>query len=228
MRGVPIAASEFMKTLHTLLTPLLLLGLAAQELSPVSLALISSFDVSVLMEELVNGLTHIIPDGLDHLAFLLGLFFLSRNLPTLLLQVTIFTLAHSLTLGLVILLGLNLPPQWVEVAVGLSIALLALEGFYPKKLQRWRPLMIILFGGVHGLAFAHNLLLTENLRRSPLAALFGFNLGVECGQIFVVGILVLAFAPWWQRAWYQRRVAQPLLAAVAFAGLAWAVQRWPV
>lgn len=212
-----------LKSLHTgLLLPLLLL-LGLQDVLPL---LASSFDLTIFADETLTGFRHILPEGLDHMAFILGLFFLSRELPTLLLQTTLFTLAHSLVLGLVVFTGLQVPVHAVELGVGLSIALLGLEGLRPALLQRWRPLMILTFGGIHGLAFAHSLVQAENIRRSPLSALFGFNLGVELGQLTLILALVLLFSPWWQRTWYHPRVRQPALALITLSGLHWAWARW--
>lgn len=202
------------------LTMLVVLG--AQELLSLARGML---DLEVLGAELASGFRHIIPEGLDHIAFLLGLFFLSRAFPALLAQVTLFTLAHSLTLGLVVLTGFSFEPRWVEVAVGLSIAAVAMEGMFSRSLARWRWLLVIAFGMIHGLAFAHNLVQEEGIRRSPVSALFGFNLGVELGQLVVVGALMLVFSPWWRRPWYRVRVALPALACTALCGLFWAVQR---
>lgn len=199
----------------------LLLGL--QDVWPL---LASSFDLRIFADETFTGFHHILPQGVDHMAFILGLFFLSRSLPTLLLQTTLFTLAHSFMLGLVIFTGLTISSYWVEIAVGLSIALLGLEGLRPALLQRWRPLMIIVFGGIHGLAFAHSLVQAENIRCSPLAALFGFNLGVELGQLTLILGLVLLFSPWWQCKWYRPRICQPALGLISLAGFHWAWERW--
>lgn len=212
-----------MKSLTTLAATVLLLALGSLEL----LAAVGRFDAGVLGEQCLAGFRHILPDGLDHLAFLAGLFFLARSLPALLAQVTLFTLAHSLTLGLVVLAGLAVEPRWVEIAVGLSIAALGLEGLLPRRawLERLRWTLVPAFGLIHGLAFAHTLVREEALRRSPASVLLGFNLGVECGQLVAIGALVLVFSPCWRQAWYTPHLARPALAALALCGLAWAVQR---
>jgi hypothetical protein len=212
-----------LKSLQALLAlPLLILG-GLQEVMP---SAITDFDLGIFGQEIASGFHHILPDGLDHMAFILGLFFLSRTLPSLLIQATLFTFAHSLMLGVVVMTGLDVPSRWVEIGVGLSIALLALEGLYAHRLQQWRPLMIFIFGGIHGLAFAHSLVQAENIRTSPLAALFGFNLGVELGQLVLIAILVLIFSPWWQRTWYRARICLPALTLIALSGLHWAWERW--
>ena len=211
------------KSLYTLLAPPLLLLVAMPEILPQETLV---FDPHIFGQQALSGFQHILPEGLDHMAFILGLFFLSRTLTTLLLQTTLFTLAHSLMLGVVILVGLEVPSRWVEIGVGLSIALLGLEGLYPTKLERWRPLMIFLFGCIHGLAFAHSLVQAENIRQSPLSALFGFNLGVEFGQLALIAILVVIFSPWWQKAWYRHRISLPALSLISLSGLHWAWERW--
>jgi hypothetical protein len=186
---------------------------------------VSQAEVEALVAAVGAGFRHIVPEGLDHIAFLLGLFFLSRHFPTLLLQVTLFTLAHSLTLGVVVTTGLAVPSQWVEVAVGLSIAAVALENFFPAQLQKLRLWLIALFGCIHGLAFAHNLVLLPVAQANPISALFGFNLGVELGQLTVIGTAYLLLCPWWSRVWYERRIVLPASVAIACIGLAWAIQR---
>lgn len=212
-----------LKSLHHLVLLPLLLILGAQEAMP---WLDSAWDAGIFGQELASGFRHILPDGLDHMAFILGLFFLSRTLPVLLLQTTLFTLAHSLMLGLVVLTGLAVPAHWVEMGVGLSIAMLGIEGLYPTRLERWRPLMIFMFGGIHGLAFAHSLVQAANIRQSPISALFGFNAGVELGQLVLILGLMIAFSPWWHRAWYRPRVCLPALSLIALSGLHWAWERW--
>ena len=105
--------------------------------------------------------THSLPQGLDHILFILGLFFLSRSFPALLFQMTLFTLAHSLTLGLSIYSVVSVPPQVVEVAIALSIAFIAIENLFRDDLSRWRPAVVFCFGLIHGLGFAHSF--SENL-----------------------------------------------------------------
>lgn len=202
-----------------LLIPPLMLIVGLQDFAT---AMVQTWSFDIFGQEFANGFHHIVPDGLDHLAFIAGLFFLSHSLTSLILQTTLFTLAHSAMLGAVIFLGISIPSRWVEIGVGLSIALLAVEGAFCSRMKPWRPLMILAFGAIHGLAFAHSLVQEQNMRRSPLAALFGFNLGVEAGQLLVVFALALAFCPWWQRTWYRPRIALPALGVIALCGCHWA------
>ncbi|BBL59251.1 HupE/UreJ family protein [Methylomonas koyamae] len=101
--------------------------------------------------------------------------------------VTAFTLAHSLTLSLTALHVIALPARWVEAAIAASVALAALNNIYPL-LARRRAWLAFGFGLIHGMGIASVLLDIGNGSSSPIAALLGFNLGVEAGQLVVVAL----------------------------------------
>ena len=188
------------------------------------LALLASAS-AVIPKFFGSGFTHILPNGPDHILFILGLFFLTRTFGVLLFQMTLFTLAHSLTLGLSIYGFLSVPTQVVEIAIALSIAFIAIENLFHDHLSRWRPWVVFGFGLVHGLGFAHSF--QETLVNSDdfLAALFSFNLGIEFGQLAVVGIAYAVVAVWWKRDWYRAAIARPASALIAASGLYWALER---
>ena len=174
---------------------------------------------------LVIGFQHIIPRGLDHIVFVLGLFFLSTRLSTLLYQVSCFTVAHSLSLGLATLGFVAVPASVVEPLIAASIIFIAVDNLYSELLARWRLAVVTLFGLLHGLGFAAVLseliLPAENF----YSALLFFNLGVEAGQLTV---LLLAFAAvGWLRNWtqYTNRVARPATVTIAGVGAYWLVKR---
>lgn len=171
------------------------------------------------------GFTHILPGGLDHVLFILGLFFLTREFGPLLSQMTLFTLAHSLTLGLSLFGALVVPTQAVEIAIALSIAFIAVENLFCAKLSRWRPWVVFGCGLVHGLGLAHSI--EANLVGSGdfLPALFSFNLGIEFGQLAVLGLAYAAVALWWNRDWYRAAIARPASVLIAASGFYWAVER---
>lgn len=171
------------------------------------------------------GFTHILPGGLDHILFILGLFFVARDAFTLLVQVTLFTLAHSLALGLAMHGLVKLPSHWVEVAIALSISFIAVENLFQNGLSRWRPAMVFAFGLVHGLGFAHTFQDEALDAAAFLPALFSFNVGIELGQLAVIALASAAVAAWWKRDWYRRAIACPASAAIAITGLYWAVER---
>ena len=140
---------------------------------------------------LLLGVEHIM-GGVDHLLFVLGLLFLVGFKRQLVLTITAFTAAHSLTLALSALGWLTLRPPPVEAVIALSIMLVAAEALHrqPTLSRRWPALVALLFGLVHGLGFA-GALKEIGLPENHLAvALLTFNLGVELGQLAVVALAV--------------------------------------
>jgi hypothetical protein len=173
----------------------------------------------------VLGFEHIIPEGLDHILFVLGLFLLSTKLRPLLWQVTAFTIAHSVTLALSMFDVVSLPSRVVEPLIALSIACVAIENLLTTQLKPWRPAVVFGFGLLHGLGFASVLRDIGLPREQFAAALIGFNVGVELGQLSVVLLAFLAVG-WFRKApWYRNAIVIPLSAAIALIGLYWAVQR---
>lgn len=172
------------------------------------------------------GFTHILPYGLDHLLFVLGLFLLSAQWKPLLIQVTSFTVAHSITLGLSIYGVFSLPPSIVEPLIAASIVYVAVENILTSTLHAWRPFVVFGFGLLHGLGFA-GVLHEIGLPRSEfLTGLITFNVGVEFGQLAVIAA-AFGLVGWWgrDRPWYRARVIVPASAAIALTGLYWTVER---
>jgi len=137
------------------------------------------------------GFDHIVPKGLDHILFVLGLFFLSSKLRPLLLQVSLFTLAHTITLALAALGYVSLPSSLVEPLIAASIVYVAVENIFLSHLSRWRPFVVFGFGLLHGLGFASVLAKFGLPEASFVPALIGFNIGVELGQLAVICVMFL-------------------------------------
>jgi hydrogenase/urease accessory protein HupE len=171
------------------------------------------------------GFTHILPHGLDHILFVLGLFFFSTQLRPLVWQITAFTVAHSLTLALSILGFIQLNPRIVEPLIALSITVVAFENIFFRKLKPSRWLIVFAFGLVHGLGFA-GVLSELGIPKSEFwATLIGFNLGVEAGQLAVVAIATALTVWFWRQRWYFKAVVVPISAGIGCVGLYWAIQR---
>ncbi len=166
-----------------------------------------------------------LPDGIDHILFVLGLFWLCRSWKPLLLQATIFTLAHSVTLSLSMLEIVRLPGKPVEVAIAASIAIVAIENIFQAKVNLARSIVIFAFGLIHGLGFASAFKEVGIPKDQFVTALVGFNLGVEVGQIFVLTLAFLAVGWFWKREWYRQRIVIPASAVIAVIGLYWAWER---
>jgi hypothetical protein len=140
------------------------------------------------------GFDHIVPKGLDHILFVLGLFFLSTRLGPLLWQISAFTLAHTVTLALGALGYVNIPGSIVEPIIAASIVYVAVENIVSDKLHRWRPLVIFVFGLLHGLGFASVLGHFGLPADQFVPALIGFNVGVEVGQLSVIAFAFILVA----------------------------------
>ena len=143
----------------------------------------------------VLGIQHIIPKGLDHILFIFGLFLFSSSLKKLISQITIFTIAHSITLIFVSLSLMRINPQIVEPIIALSIVYIGLENIFRKYIKEYlRYVVILFFGLLHGLGFA--LVLSDIGYRSTdlFINLVSFNIGIEVAQISIVLILYLSIA----------------------------------
>lgn len=171
------------------------------------------------------GFTHIIPEGLDHILFVLGLFFLSPKIRPLLIQITCFTLAHSVTLALSVRGVISLPSSVVEPAIAASIAFVAIENICTQKVHAWRPAIVFGFGLVHGLGFASSFAEAMNGQKVPLGPVLLFNVGVEAGQLTVVAAALLAVGWFQAKPWYRGRIAIPASVLIAGMGVFWVVQR---
>ena len=163
------------------------------------------------------GFDHILPKGLDHILFVLGLFFLSTRLAPLLWQVTAFTLAHTVTLAMAVLGVVSVPASIVEPLIAASIVYVAVENIISDKLHRWRPAVIFVFGLLHGLGFASVLGEFGLPAGQVVPALIGFNIGVELGQLTVIAI---AFILVWLAMKVDRGEAATGLAQTVYGGLA--------
>jgi len=178
-----------------------------------------------LREYVALGYTHILPKGLDHILFVIGLFLLSARSRPVLAQVTTFTIAHSVTLGLSLYGLVSLPSRVVEPLIALSIAYVAIENLRTSTLTPVRVALVFLFGLLHGMGFAGVLTSLELARSDFAVALFGFNVGVELGQISVIVAVALLVGWWRTRTWYYPRVVVPASLAIASVGLYWTVVR---
>ncbi len=180
----------------------------------------------VIERYLVLGFHHIVPEGIDHILFVLGIFLLSRRLKEVLWQVTAFTVAHTITLGLTIYGVVSVSPRIVEPAIALSIVYVAIENVLRSELKTSRIALVFAFGLLHGMGFAGVLREVGLPRAEFLSGLLSFNAGVELGQLAVIlaATLVLGL-PFGARTWYRGRVVVPASLLIGGVGAYWAVQR---
>lgn len=180
----------------------------------------------IAYEYTILGFEHIIPKGLDHILFVLGLFLLSLAWRPLLWQVTAFTLAHTITLALTILGYISLSPVIIEPLIALSIAYVGIENLLTRKLHSWRPIIVFVFGLLHGMGFA-SVLTDLGLPENSLAtALITFNVGVELGQLAVILIAFILTLPLHKNPdIYRKLVVIPGSLIIALMGLYWTWER---
>lgn len=177
---------------------------------------------SVLKTYSVSGFQHILPLGLDHILFVLGIFLLSSRLKPLLWQVTMFTIAHSITLSLSMLDIVSLPSRIVEPLIALSIAYVAIENLWSPKLH-WSRLWIVFgFGLLHGLGFA-SILAEFGMPKNDFAlALISFNIGIEFGQLAIITLAFFGLAIWFKnQQLYRHIVVIPVSVLIALTGMYW-------
>ena len=175
---------------------------------------------------LTLGFTHILPLGLDHVLFVLGIYLLSGRARAVLWQVSAFTLAHSITLGLTMYGVVSVSPRIVEPMIALSIAYVAIENLVHAELRNWRIALVFAFGLLHGMGFAGVLQELGLPRPEFLTALLAFNVGVEAGQLTVIGLAFLLVGwRWSERSWYRSRIAVPASGIIACTAVYWTIER---
>lgn len=172
------------------------------------------------------GIQHIIPYGLDHIVFVIGLCLLSTKFKAILWQATAFTVAHSVTLALSMKGVITLPSSVVEPIIALSILFIAVENILITELKPWRIAVVFLFGLIHGLGFASALNEIGLPPNQFLLSILSFNVGVEIGQIIVIalvfGIIILPFG---KQPLYRKSFVYPLSALIGVVALWWTIQR---
>lgn len=180
---------------------------------------------SDIINYLIIGFEHIVPKGLDHILFVIGLFLFSPKMKPLIIQVSAFTLAHTITIFLGVLEIVKLSGQIVEPIIALSISYVAVENIIFKKVSLWRPIVIFAFGLLHGLGFAGVISEIGLSQTNFILTLISFNVGVEFGQLFV--ILVCFGIAYWikEKMWYKKYFTNPLSMLIAIIGLYWFFER---
>ncbi len=179
-----------------------------------------------VLNYIVLGFEHILPKGVDHILFILGLFLFSTALKPLLWQITMFTVAHTITLGLAMNGIINLPAFIVEPLIALSIAYIGIENIFAKRLNNSRLALVFGFGLLHGLGFASVLSDFGMPDYAFGTALISFNIGVELGQLTIIlSAFLLVGLGFGKKTWYKTRITFPLSLMISIIALYWFVER---
>ena len=181
--------------------------------------------LAVVRKFLPAGIHHILI-GPDHLLFLVGLILLGGTLGRLLLIVTGFTVAHSITLSLAALNLVTPPASIIEPAIALSIIYVGVDNLLVRQGRDVRPWIALIFGLIHGFGFANVLREMDLPARALGWSLFSFNVGVEIGQLLVVGFVAGVLQALRRRSpEVSRRLVFAGSVAVIIAGGFWFVER---
>ena len=177
------------------------------------------------------GVQHILPGGTDHILFVLALFLGAIQFKRLIWHISIFTVAHTVTLGLTAANVIEPPAYIVEPLIALSIAFVAVENVFMRgQTSKWRPLVIFGFGLFHGMGFAGFIKEIGLPEEQFWPSLIGFNIGVEIGQLAIVFSALLLSIPA-KRALnytslsYQNVVVIPCSVIIGITGAYWFVTR---
>ena len=163
---------------------------------------------------------------MDHILFVLGLFFFSTQLRPLLWQVTAFTAAHTVTLALAATGVVSLPASVVEPLIAVTIVYVAVENILNVGRTGSRTVLVFAFGLLHGLGFASVLGDFGIASGRFVEALIGFNIGVELGQLAVIALAFLLVGAWFRRkSWYRSAIAVPVSVIIALIGAYWVFER---
>jgi hydrogenase/urease accessory protein HupE len=182
--------------------------------------------VAAVIRRFIPAGVHHILIGPDHLLFLVGLLLLGGSLRQLLIVVTSFTLAHSLTLSLAALNIVSPPARIIEPAIALSIVYVGADNLLARGGRDVRAWIAFAFGFIHGFGFANVLREMDLPARALGWSLFSFNIGVEFGQLLVVVAVASALTAVRSRSEMAgRQVAFAGSILVIAAGAFWFVQR---
>lgn len=181
---------------------------------------------NVVIYYLKLGFSHIIPQGLDHILFVVGLCLLNQKVKSILWQATAFTIAHSITLALSMKNIVIAPSAVVEPIIALSILFVAIENLLITELKPWRIFLVFLFGLIHGLGFASSLNEIGLPRNKFFTSIVSFNVGVELGQIaIIVAVFCLLILPFGKKDYYKKWIVFPTSILIGLIALYWTVQR---
>ena len=178
------------------------------------------------------GIGHILPDGADHILFVLAVFLASVRVKALVWQISAFTVAHTATLALAATGVITPSSGIVEPLIAFTIAFVAIENLVFREMTYWRPVVVFSFGLIHGLGFAG---FFGELGLPPgqfWSALIGFNLGVEIGQLSVIAVAAVvglvirrALRDPAGEAGYRSWIVRPGSALIGLTGLWWGITR---
>jgi len=172
------------------------------------------------------GFTHVIPLGFDHILFILSLYLYTTSFSKVLIQCSVFTIAHSFSMALAALDIIIPNPDYVEPLIAITILYTSIENIIQYQTNNFRLIVVFLFGIIHGLGFASVLNEIGLPSSGFILALFSFNLGVEIGQAFVLLLFYFLVVKWFKdKSWYQKWIVYPVSSLIGCYALYLAISR---
>ncbi|NQW42769.1 MAG: HupE/UreJ family protein [Bacteroidetes bacterium] len=181
---------------------------------------------NTVFEYLRQGFIHVIPLGFDHILFVICIFLLNSNIKSIIIQCSIFTVAHSLTLALsacnLILPNSNI----IEPLIALTILYAAVENILNHKLNKARMVVLFFFGLIHGMGFSFAFKELDLSSSQFYLSLIFFNVGVELGQLLIVVLIYFLISKWLKdKSWYNKRIVYPISTIIACIAMNWFIIR---
>lgn len=205
---------------------LLLLAVLPAAAHPVNIAMEKAPTQDVVWFYMKMGILHIIPNGYDHILFVVSLCLLSNKIKVILWQATAFTVAHSVTLALSMKGIIAAPPPVIEPIISISIVFVAIENLLLNELKPWRVLIVFFFGLVHGMGFASALNEVGLPRNNFYTSILSFNAGVELGQVTIILLaFLLIINPLGRKVFFRKQVVYPLSILIAVIASYWTIER---
>ncbi len=172
------------------------------------------------------GFNHIIPEGFDHVLFIIGICLINTKLKSIVYQASAFTVAHTISLALSMKGIIVAPSPVIEPIIALSIVFVALENLILSELKPWRVLLVFFFGLIHGMGFASSLNEIGLPRDKFFTSILVFNAGIEVCQILLISLLFgLIIHPLKNKSWYRYRIVYPISIAIAIISSYWTIER---
>jgi hydrogenase/urease accessory protein HupE len=172
------------------------------------------------------GFTHIIPQGIDHVLFIIGICLINTKLKSIIWQASAFTVAHTVALALSMKNIIVAPSPVIEPIIALSIVFVAVENIILNELKPWRVLLVFMFGLIHGLGFASSLNEIGLPPNKFFTSILMFNVGVEICQVMIIALIFsLLINPLKTKTWYRYRIVYPISIAIALVSSYWTVER---
>ena len=172
------------------------------------------------------GFSHIVPEGFDHVLFIVGICLINTKLKSIIYQASAFTVAHTISLALSMKNIIVAPSPVIEPIIALSIVFVAVENLILNELKPWRIVLVFLFGLIHGMGFASSL---NEIGLPPgkfFTSILMFNVGVEVCQVFLISLVFgLIIFPLKNKTWYRYRVVYPISIGIALISSYWTIER---